>query len=620
MKKLQKIIKSPLIEYIIVVSILIIFEIAFMKRFDYTLPFGHVIISLASISLYPSIIVLFKSSKIRFVLYSILLFLSLILFVTNATLFYYKNDIFSLGMISDIGDGMNMGIKYNVFIAFKFIYWVFLFSWFIIAILILYRKLIKSKNVQSKISIKHSFILLFSLFVLFFPKIFINDANQTIYTSPQDKRTYLYTFGISSYNNKDMTSILGNLVTQKTRKVKAKEQLNDLNNIISEESPLFAQFENNNIIMIMTETVEEYAIDKILTPTLYELYYGKYSFLNTYGVGKSNYTYDAEFKSLTSMMYYNSDNLMHTYDENQYTNALPHVLRNLGYKTSYFHSFNGDFFNRNKLHPALGFEELYFEEDMTFSDVDMWSLDSELFIQMKDKIVPTQEQPFFSFITTLTSHGTHDEYRNELKEYYKKIEEDGRFNDYEIAFQTLLAAHMDLDKGLKVILDDVEDKGLEDETLFVIFSDHKNYSSQEITNKYSENIIYEEYDYDRVPFAIYHKNLNQKHFTFQTSHYDITPTILDLLGIKYNTNYYYGQSILLNLNGKYIDKPLIFGFNRWIHNQLIIYDNKIVYVDPNLSDVEIELLSNKIRAEVYATIDKYHAFFLTDYFRETALE
>jgi phosphoglycerol transferase MdoB-like AlkP superfamily enzyme len=167
------------------------------------------------------------------------------------------------------------------------------------------------------------------------------------------------------------------------------------------------------------------------------------------------------------------------------------------------------------------------------------------------------------------------------------------------------------------MLDDLKAKDLSDDTLIVIYSDHKNYSSNFITEKYSENIEIEEYDYDRIPFAIYHPSLEAKEFTNITSHYDITPTIFDLLGIKYIKEYYYGQSVFLD---KDKSKPLIFGFNRWIDDNMIVYDKEIVYYNPDFTIEKVEKYNMDTLNSVYATINKFHAFFLTDFFRETALE
>ena len=430
MKLLKNTNDTRIIEYLLVISILFIFEIAFMERFEYQMPISYFALTIASISLIPAIVLLFKSSKVRFVLNCLYLLISLVLFVGNSCLFFYKKDIFSLGMLTDIGDGMNMGIVYNIFIAFELWEWILIFGYITFVVICLFKLNYVLKYRFLKPKFGHALIILFSFFILSFPNIFIKKTDEPIYTSPQDKRTYLYTFGISSYSQKDMTSFINNVITKGTRKIQARDILDNIETEMSDESPLFGRFADTNIIMIMTETVEEYAIDEKLTPTLYELYYGKYTFTNAYGVAKSNSTYDAEFKSLTSMMYFNSDNLMHSYADNEYMNALPNVLRKNGYTTASFHSFKGEFFNRINMHPAMGFDKSYFEEDMVFSETDLWALDSGMFMQMKDKIAPIQDDPFMSFILTLTAHGTHDDIRTELNPYYQLIEEDCRPNGF----------------------------------------------------------------------------------------------------------------------------------------------------------------------------------------------
>jgi len=609
---------NRLFEFLSLIIILLLFEFAFFYRFiavEVLVEPRYFILTLASISLIPAVILLFKSSKVRFILEVIFIAIQLIIFIVNTTLFYFKQDLFSLGMIFDIGDGIKMGIKYNIFIAFSFWEW-FLMIFIIASIIFFLSKITLKDNYRKrKMPIGYLFILICSFVVLSLSNTIIKPLDKSTYNLPQDKRNFVFTFGVATYNQKDAINTLTDVISQKYQKLSAYEILEGVKNEYTPNSPETGSLAGKNVIMIMMETVEEYCVDSKLTPTLYHLLNDGYSFTNTYGVAKTNYTYDAEFKSLTSMMYYNADNFMHVYDENEFTNALPSVLRENGYSANSFHGYYGSYFNRDAMHIALGFERFYSYEDMVFSKVDFWPLDSEMFSQMKDKIAPIQDHPFYSFIVTLTTHGAYTEKRSEFAEYYRRINADGRYKDYELEFINLLAAQMDLDKGLSILIDYLKAQGLYEDTVFVLFSDHKNYSSFEITEKYSTNIN-TIYDYDKIPFAIYNPNIETRKIDYRISQYDILPTILDLLGIKVIKDYYYGQSVFLKDNGLYENRPIIFGYNRWIDDKLIVYDKDIIY---QAEDVDDEYYL-QIREYVHQTIDKFHAFFITDYFRKTAIE
>ncbi len=179
---------------------------------------------------------------------------------------------------------------------------------------------------------------------------------------------------------------------------------------------------------------------------------------------------------------------------------------------------------------------------------------------------------------------------------------------------------MDLDRGLELLVEDLEAKNLLEDTVIVLFSDHKNYSSIEVTKEYTfldhEYELYN-YEYDIIPFAIYNPTIATRQISSLTSQYDIMPTLCDLLGIPLVADYVYGQSVFLYDTDQYVDKPIILGYNRWISKNLIVYDKQIVYVDPNTNILVMDMMVS-MQNDIYQTIERFHAYFLTDYFRKTA--
>ena len=76
-----------------------------------------------------------------------------------------------------------------------------------------------------------------------------------------------------------------------------------------------SSFEGQNVILIQCETCEQYAFSRAYTPNYYRLYDEGIRFDNFYSAAKSNYTYDAEMKALSSMMYFQADNFMYSFGE-----------------------------------------------------------------------------------------------------------------------------------------------------------------------------------------------------------------------------------------------------------------------------------------------------------------
>ncbi|PKK92525.1 MAG: hypothetical protein CVV61_09290, partial [Tenericutes bacterium HGW-Tenericutes-6] len=351
--------------------------------------------------------------------------------------------------------------------------------------------------------------------------------------TPSDKSVFIQKFGSITYHSKDITNFLSNSIKPIFKSDEYEDELNDnLDLTVADQSALFGTLEGQNVIMIQCETCEQYAFSRTYTPNYYRLNDEGIHFENFYSAAKSNYTYDAEIKALTSMMYFQADNLMYSFGENQYQNSLPYILNQEGYTSNAFHNYEGVFFNRKVIYPNLGFENFYASEDMNVEQIEYMPLDSVMFDQMIDLMVPVQNDPFFTFIITVTPHGPHHKYRDELKKHYDLLEADSNYDDASMELLTITAAQMDFDEGLGILLDDLEAKNLLDETVIILYSDHKNYSDYEMTVEYTPNSDIP-FEIEKVPFVIYSQTLGQGEKDVITSHYDVTPTILDFLGISY---------------------------------------------------------------------------------------
>lgn len=111
---------------------------------------------------------------------------------------------------------------------------------------------------------------------------------------------------------------------------------------------------------------------------------------------------------------------------------------------------------------------------------------------------------------------------------------------------------MGLDEAIGVIIDKLKEYDIYDNTTIVLYADH---------NAYYENLSnrvkgIETWDTSRmielntVPFILSSPGLKSRNVEFDNrfcSAYDIIPTILDLLGIKFNQNFYIGRSLFSDI-------------------------------------------------------------------------
>ncbi|TNF08640.1 MAG: LTA synthase family protein [Bacillota bacterium] len=611
MKRIKELARKNLIvEFLAIVFVIFTFDFIFIMRYGFGVDFAHWLVAFFNIAIVISVFSLIRTNKKRYIAYVVYILAMFAFFVSDSTLYLYKKDVTSIAMLLESGKNtMRIGLKYNPLSTYGIMNWLLIIA-FLFASLIILRKIVKLYDDQRpRRHVTRLSFILFAMIGLTTSPLVINAYDQITYRTPADKTVFVQKFGSITYHSKDIVTFISNAIKPVLYAEDFKDYIDaNVTDNLADQSSLFGVLEGQNVIFIMCETCEEYAFTPELTPNYYRLKNEGLYFNNFRTAARNDNTYDAEFKSLTSMIYMQSDNYMHTYGENQFTNALPNVLRAKGYTANSFHDFEGSFFNRDIIHPNMGFENYYALEDLdvVVDDPTMWVQDSIMFEQFKDLIAPIQDEPFFSFILTVTPHGKHDYYRDNLSEYYAIIDEDPELSERELEYRTLLAAQMDVDKALGILLDDLEAKDLLETTTIVLYSDHKNYSSSYITDKYTENSDIP-YEVDKVPMVIYSSVLGSGEVDTLGSHYDLTPTMMDLLGVEFYEDFYYGQSLFLNQRE---DRPIILAYSSWISNEMTVYDEQIVAGNEDFDRFM------EIRLEVFNTIDLFEKMFMSNYFEE----
>ncbi|MBE7090605.1 MAG: hypothetical protein E7363_01665 [Clostridiales bacterium] len=318
-----------------------------------------------------------------------------------------------------------------------------------------------------------------------------------------------------------------------------------------------------NIITIMVESGEWYGIDPNFTPTLYALMNQGYKNEKYYSRDKTNHSeaiailgsYPVETPFTSN--YTSNDTLL----GNTLSFTLPSILKADGYTTSFLHSNWGSYYGREDTHGVYGFENFYALEDMDLDssenkkkDFYNFELDSELFGKNLDKIAPTDGNPFYTFITTLITHGHYEEliaygdYANYLTDeqkaeraekymvkglepYYEQItqayfktkfkeqlavngllDENGKVvsgRDADIytrylRYKRYQAGMMDLDRGVALLLDHLKENGLLENTTILMYGDHNAYyNDQQYYMKGIPKGQYEVPESYRVLFGMY---------------------------------------------------------------------------------------------------------------------
>ena len=304
-----------------------------------------------------------------------------------------------------------------------------------------------------------------------------------------------------------------------------------------------------------------------------------YSILGNYPIRSYiNYNYPNNVKP------YTMPNMMSLYNEalNNVSGYASSSYTAKEYSSQYFHDGYNSFYNRSTSIRGLGFESQYYSEDMEEAEIAGMNSgftdygnttgdrnrDDEMVNTCKDLMFPTDRQ-FYTYITTITMHGLYSRERDNLANEYKKIEDAlgidmDNVNDQELVLYTYMAAAMVTDAAIGEIIADLSEKGILDNTTIVLFGDHQGY--YEGVSNYVKGIDSADQcrtagvdymDLYRVPCMIYDTKLvnavtsngtnDSARFNNKfSSSCDIVPTLLDILGIKYYENMYYGHSVFSN--------------------------------------------------------------------------
>ena len=315
--------------------------------------------------------------------------------------------------------------------------------------------------------------------------------------------------------------------------------------------------EKTNVILIQVESLDAKIIDysqqgKEVTPYLNDLKEESLYFENFYAQ-KVNGSFDADLSTLTSLYPVNRSYVFRDIDLSSFQ-SLPLLLKEKGYQTMAFHNNDRDFFNRAEAYPDLGFDRFYSEryfkekiysiaeaESLGVNDYDFFDSSAEVI-----KRAAEREKPFFAYLISLTSHTPFNFYPENAVEDFAEVNNNLVHNYFKsINF---------LDSSIDNFISKLEDAGLMENTLLVIYSDHESEiktmeyeSGRDFTLWRNVKIPY------HIPLIIKHPELENKISDREGTTTDIAPTVLDLLGYEELPEQFVGSSLFLEN-----DEPILF--------------------------------------------------------------
>lgn len=324
-------------------------------------------------------------------------------------------------------------------------------------------------------------------------------------------------------------------------------------------------FKDKNLIFINAESFDKIAINKDITPTLYKLYNEGIKFNNYYVPLFPVSTADGEYMNSTSLLPKEGVWSIYETSKNYMPFSIANVFNKLDYNTYAFHNHSHTFFNRDKIYPNLGFDSFLacgngLEKEI---NCNLWpESDEELFVKSFEHY--KNDNKFLAYFMTVSGHLRYTKNNSIAKKNWNDIKD----NNLDESYKAYLSQNIDLDKGLKYIINELEKINKLDNTVIVIAPDHYPYglSDKELYNidktkqgnfnKYLSSLI------------IWSSDLEHIEVNKTVSSTDIIPTIYNLFGIEYDSRLFIGKDAFSNSESIFIKSDRSFKTDHLEYNAL----------------------------------------------------
>lgn len=327
-------------------------------------------------------------------------------------------------------------------------------------------------------------------------------------------------------------------------------------------------FEGKNVIFILAESLYAPIITEELTPTLYKMQKEGFQFNNYYVPLYPSSTADGEYMLEYGLLpiignTYNLIDSSKNYNPYSFVNA----FTPLDYKVSAYHGYTSSFYNRKQYFKNMGFEHYGFCDtnlnitchNMHASDLDMVKNSINNFIN---------EDAFFTYYVSISGHGNYDDNNFIAKKNWDAVKD----LEYSSHLKTYIASNIELDKALDYLMQKLEEAGKLEDTVFVISPDHWPYyfkTRMEELEPIAGNSIYDKFELHKNSLIIYNSSMEGPIPVDKvTTNIDVLPTLLNLMGIEYDSRLLVGTDALSDSNGL-----VIFSDYSWI-SDLGKYDGK----------------------------------------------
>jgi lipoteichoic acid synthase len=394
-----------------------------------------------------------------------------------------------------------------------------------------------------------------------------------LFQEAYDREQMVTAIGPYNYHVYDTGYALGvNLNPLVASKTDTNSPLNYTKTKKNDQSDLFGIAEGKNVILISMESTQNFVINKKvegkeITPFLNSLVKDSFYFDQIYDQTAQGKTSDSEFMIDTGLYPLASGSVFVRNPENKFK-SMPHILKKKDdYYSAVFHGNDASFWNREVMYDSLGYDRFYSKQDYEVTEENSvnYGIKDIPFFNQSISFLQDLPRPFYTRFITLTNH------------FPFLLEEKDQFipqasTEVDVVNRYVATVRYE-DEAIKRFFGKLKEKGIYDESIFVLYGDHygisEKYESGVLELMNMEDTPLNHMKLQQVPLIIHVPGTEGKTITSIGGEVDIRPTILHLLGIESKENLSFGHNLFTRVE----NHPVIFRDGGFVTEKFVYKDN-----------------------------------------------
>ena len=326
----------------------------------------------------------------------------------------------------------------------------------------------------------------------------------------------------------------------------------------SNKNEYTGMFEGKNLVVFVAEAFTDLAINEEITPTLYKLYSEGFQFDNFYTPLFPVSTADGEYITDTSLIPKEGVWSLKVLDGNYMPYSYANIFEKQGYSSWAYHDHTATYYNRNKYIKTMGYNSYLakgtgLEKRMNLknwpsSDIDMIDVTTSDYLK-------GDGSKFTAYYMTVSGHLEYTPTGNTIVRKNWDIVKD---LDYSTRAKGYLAAQLELDRAVKLLVERLEAAGELENTVILISGDHYPYGlTLDEINELSDYERDDTFEKHHSIALIWNSEMEEPVKVDKlSSSLDILPTMLNLFGVEFDSRLLMGRDLLST------SSPLVIYSNR----------------------------------------------------------